>query len=73
MTKRLFSVIGVSLLLGIAARAEETQSAQPATQKTDSNAACKSKCDLQYPDCTSGTAPMHSSCEMYKQCVVECN
>ena len=73
MAKTLSSLIALFLLLTIPTRAEESQSTQPSAPNAKSNTACRSKCDTQYPDCTSGTAPMHSVCDMYKSCVNDCD
>ena len=68
-------IIGLTLSSIIAASGQESQPSQPPSQKTQSQAACRSKCEAQYTDykeCEGGVAPMHSACDMYNECVHDC-
>ena len=73
---RISSLIGGLMLASIIpASGQDAQPSQPPSQKAQSEAACKSKCEAQYTDykqCTGGVAPMHSACDMYNECVHDC-
>ncbi len=73
MTKTSFSIIGLLLLFHIPAYADDSQPLPRPAKEVQSKAACRSKCETQYPDCASGTAPMHSICTMFDQCVSDCH
>jgi hypothetical protein len=73
MTKMSSSIFGLLLSFSIPAYAEESQPLQPPAQKVQTKAACRSKCETQYPDCASGAAPMHGVCELFDQCLRDCD
>jgi hypothetical protein len=67
--------IGLMLSLIIPASGQESQPSQTPSQKAQSEAACRSKCEVQYTDykeCAGGVAPMHSACVLYNECVHDC-
>ena len=70
-----FLIVGLMLSSMIAASGQEGRPSQPPSQKAQAEAACESKCEAQYTDykeCTAGVAPMHSACDMYNECVHDC-
>jgi hypothetical protein len=72
---RISSLIIGLMLSSTAVSGQESQPSQPPSQKAQSEAACKSNCEAQYTDykeCTGGVAPMHSACDMYNECVHDC-
>lgn len=67
--------IGLVLSLTIPASGEESQPSQIPSEKAQSKEVCRSKCETQYTDykCTEGEAPMHSPCELFNQCLQDCD
>jgi len=68
--------IGLSLSLIIPASGQQSQPSQTPAQKAQSETVCRSKCEAQYTDykqCTEGVAPMHSACELFNECVHDCD
>jgi len=66
--------IGLVLSAIVLASAQESQSSQTSSQKAQSKEACRAKCETQYAEdkCTEGVAPMHSPCELFNQCLSDC-
>jgi hypothetical protein len=68
-------IIGLMLSSIIPTSGQESQPSQSPSQKAQSQAACRSKCEAQYTDykeCAGGVAPMHSACDLYNECVHDC-
>lgn len=65
---------GFLLSLTVSASGDESQPETP-TQKAQSKKDCRSKCEGQYSEykCTEGVAPMHSPCELFNQCLSDCD
>ena len=58
------------------ASAEENKPSQAPSQTSQSKDACRAKCEAQYNQdkaCQEGVAPMHSPCEIYNQCLSDCD
>jgi len=69
-------VVGLALSLIIPASGQEGQPSQIPSQKAQSKEVCRSKCEAQYnekKECTEGVAPMHSPCELFNQCLSDCD
>jgi hypothetical protein len=69
-------LIVLALSLIIPASAQESQPSKTPSQNAQSKADCKSKCEAQYSDykeCQGGVAPMHSPCELFNQCLRDCD
>ena len=66
---------GFLLSLTLSASSDESQPAQSSVQKAQSKKDCRSKCEGQYSEykCTEGVAPMHSPCELFNQCLSDCD
>ena len=67
--------IVLALTLIVPASADDTQPAKTPSQ-APTQSACKLKCQSQYTDykeCPEGVAPMHSACEIYDQCLRNCD
>ena len=67
--------IGLVLSLTIFASGEESQPSQTTSQKAQTKEACRSKCQAEFTqyECTEGVAPMHSPCELFNQCLQDCD
>jgi len=68
--------VALALALLVPASAEESQPSQTSSEKAQSKALCRSKCEEQnagYKECSEGVAPMHSPCEMFNLCLQGCN
>ena len=69
-------VVGLVLSLLIPASGQESQPSQIPSEKAQSKALCRSKCEelyVGYKECSDGVAPMHSPCEMFNLCLQGCN
>jgi hypothetical protein len=56
--------------------AQDNKPSQAPSQNAQSEGACRSKCDAQYnqnKECQEGVAPMHSACELFNQCLNDCD
>jgi hypothetical protein len=70
----LMTVLALSSTLS--ASAQDNKPGQAPTQSAQSKDACRTKCEGQYnPDkeCQPGVSPMHSPCELYNQCLSDCD
>jgi hypothetical protein len=68
--------IALALSLMAPASAQESKPSPAPPQNAQSRDACRAKCDAQYnkdKECQEGVAPMHSPCEMYNQCLSDCD
>jgi hypothetical protein len=67
--------IGFVLSLTIFAFGEESQPPQTPLQKAQTKEVCRSKCQAEFTqyECTEGVAPMHSPCELFNQCLQDCD
>jgi hypothetical protein len=69
-------VVGLVLSLLTPASGQESQPSQIPLQKAQSIALCRSKCEelyIEYKECSEGVAPMHSACELFNQCLHDCD
>jgi hypothetical protein len=69
-------LIVLVLSLIIPASGQESQPSKTPSEQAQPKAECKSKCEAQYSDykeCQEGVAPMHSPCEVFNQCVRNCD
>jgi hypothetical protein len=75
MTRISSLAIGLVLSFAVSASGEESQPSQTPSQKAQSKEVCRSKCQVQYAtyECTEGVAPMHSPCELFNQCLQDCD
>jgi len=75
MIRILSLAIGLALSLVIPASGQESQPTQTPSQKVQPKEVCRSKCEAQYAEykCTEGVAPMHSPCELFNQCLSDCD
>jgi hypothetical protein len=76
MIRILSLAIGLMLSLTISASGEESPPSQTSSQKVQSKEVCRSKCVekyTKYEECQEGVAPMHSACELFNQCLHDCN
>jgi len=76
MTRISFLAIALILSLMIPASAQESKPSQAPSQNAQSKDACRAKCEAQYNDkkeCQEGVAPMHSPCELFNQCLSDCD
>jgi hypothetical protein len=69
-----FAIALLSLI--IPASGQESKPSQAPSHDAQTKAACRSKCEAQYnekKECQEGVAPMHSPCELFNQCVSDCD
>jgi hypothetical protein len=73
-------ILSLTLALGLSfitpASAQDNKSSQAPSQNAESKDACRSKCEAQYnqnKECQEGVAPMHSACELFNQCLSDCD
>jgi len=74
MMRILSLAVGLVLSSIVLAPAQESQPSQSSSQKARSKEACRANCETQYAEdkCTEGVAPMHSPCELFNQCLNDC-
>jgi hypothetical protein len=68
--------IVLALSFVIPASGQESQPSKTPSDKAQPKAECKAKCEAQYSDykeCPEGVAPMHSACELFNQCLQDCD
>ena len=66
---------GLALSLMIPASAQENKPSQAPSPTSQSKDVCRAKCEAQYnqdKQCQEGVAPMHSPCELFNQCLSDC-
>ena len=71
-----FLAIALVLSLTIPAFAQENKPSQAPSRTAQSKEACRAKCEVQYnenKECQEGVAPMHSACELFNQCLSDCD
>jgi len=71
-----YLAIVLVLSLMIPASAQENKPSQAPSQTTQPKEACRAKCEAQYnenKECQEGVAPMHSPCELFNQCLSDCD
>jgi hypothetical protein len=76
MIKTLPLAIALALFSTIPASAQDNKPAQAPTQSAQSKDACRAKCEAQYnqdKECQPGVSAMHSPCELFNQCLSDCN
>jgi YbbR domain-containing protein len=69
-------VTALALFATIPASAQDNKPAQAPTQGAQSKDACQAKCEAQYnqdKECQPGVSAMHSPCELYNQCLSDCD
>jgi hypothetical protein len=68
--------IALALCLISPAFAQESKPSPAPSENAQSKDACRAKCEAQYnqnKECQGGVAPMHSSCDVYNQCLSDCD
>ena len=76
MTRISFLAIALVLSFMIPAFGQDTKPSPALSQNAQSKDACRAKCEVQYnekKECQEGVAPMHSPCELFNQCLSDCN
>ena len=69
-------VTALALFVTIPASAQDKKPAQAPAQSARSKGACRANCEAQYnqdKECQPGVSAMHSPCELYNQCLSDCD
>ena len=76
MTRISFLAIALVLFFMVPALGQDSKPSQAPSQSAQSKDACRAKCEVQYnedKECQEGVSPMHSPCELFNQCLSDCN
>jgi hypothetical protein len=76
MIKISFLAFASALSLIIPGSAQENKTLQAPSRTSQSKEVCRAKCEAQYnqdKECQEGVAPMHSPCEVFNQCLSDCD